>query len=93
MATIRVYNAALRVYKAALRVYNAALRVYKTDGNDLWSGSPVSMSQIGALGSYYLERTTTNRITDGTAYVAQATATINGATRTTRLSLTRDAAS
>ncbi len=50
------------------------------DGTDLVAEA--AMTQVGALGYYrYFETTAANRIVDGTAYVAKASATIGGSVR------------
>lgn len=74
-------------------ITNATLRIFDTAGADKWAGSPILLTQIGTTGAYYLERTSTDRIDDGVTYVAEAQATISGATRTARLTISRDARS
>jgi hypothetical protein len=67
------------------------LQVIKVaDGADLVAEA--AMTQIGALGMYRYDETT-NRIADGAAYIAKATATIGAATRTWYQIIGRDSAS
>ena len=66
--------------------------VYDTSGADLLgtSGSPQALTQIGATGTYMHDEGT-NRVVDGTLYLARVRATIDGSTRTWYQQLGRDA--
>ena len=63
------------------------LWVYSHAAADLigTTGSPASMTQIGSSGTYGYSATTTERISDGSLYIARVRATIDGATPRPRM--------
>lgn len=69
-------------------ITSPTIQVIKSaDGTDLVSST--AMTEIGSLGLYrYTE--STNRIVDGTSYIAKAQATIDGSTRTWHMPVGRD---
>lgn len=62
--------------------------IKRSDGTDQIPAT--GMTQIGSTTSYKYDATTTYRISRGESYLAQATATIDGSTRTWRKIIGRD---